>query len=101
MPNAELIRRMARGDRDALIELQQRLGNTVYAVAYGILIAPDEAARVVSETFDEAWSTAASFDQLCHKVDNWLITRARDRARERAASLRPRNSGGKRARPGA
>ena len=65
------------------------------------LIAPDEAARVVSETFDEAWSTAASFDQLCHKVDNWLITRARDRARERAASLRPRNSGGKRARPGA
>ncbi|HYK83030.1 MAG TPA: sigma factor [Gemmatimonadales bacterium] len=77
-----LVARIARGDADALSELQQRHGGSVYALAYGMLVDAAEADEVVAETFAYAWQRAAQFlDAASGSVFAWLTGIARSRAR--------------------
>ena len=50
----QLLDRVARGEADALRTLYRRHSNTVYALAYGILVHPGDAEEVVAETFSHA-----------------------------------------------
>jgi DNA-directed RNA polymerase specialized sigma24 family protein len=81
-PDQSLLARVAQGDAEALAQLQQRHGGTVYALAYGILIDAVQADEVVAETFAFAWQRAAQVtESLTGSVFGWLTGIARSQAR--------------------
>lgn len=82
VPDAELVSRMAREDQQALGELRARHAGSVYAQVYGILGNAPDAEHVLSETFLEAWRSAASYQgKSMGSVHAWLAAIARRRAR--------------------
>jgi RNA polymerase sigma-70 factor (ECF subfamily) len=68
----ELMRRLARGDRDALAPLMERHGRRVYRIALSYLRNPDEANDVVQETFVKVFQHAARWDAATEAVP-WLM----------------------------
>jgi RNA polymerase sigma-70 factor (ECF subfamily) len=81
--NAELIRRMAGGDRDALAELYDRLSRPLYATARHILNDSSEAQDVVHDVFLALWENAASFDVGRGAAFSWAVTLTRNRSIDR------------------
>src|SRR5580700_10685736 len=81
--NAELIRRMAGGDRDALAELYDHLSRPLYATARHILNDATEAQDVVHDVFLSLWENAASFDSGRGAAFSWAVTLTRNRAIDR------------------
>ncbi len=78
----QLLAYVARGDADALRALHQRHGESIYALAYGMLVNPGDAEEVVSETFAHLWRTAARFAATTNQsVSACLKEIARSRAR--------------------
>ena len=78
----QLLDRVARGEADALRTLYRRHSNTVYALAYGILVDPGDAEEVVAETFSHAWRAPARvLATRDESVSTWLKGVARSRAR--------------------
>lgn len=75
-----LLARMARGDAEALEHFRARHWKTAYGVAYALLADSAAAVHAVSETFLEAFRTAAGFDPTDGSVGTWLAGLARDRA---------------------
>jgi len=73
---------VARREADALRALYQRHGESLYALAYGMLVDPGDAEEVVSETFAHLWRTAARFVATTNQsVSACLKEIARSRAR--------------------
>ena len=91
MTGAELIRRMAEGDRDAFKQLYDRHAREVYPLVLKIVRDPADAADVLQEVFWEAWQTAASYDPARGTAEAWLFMRARTRAIDRLRSVRRRS----------
>lgn len=60
--DAELMGRLARGDRDALAPLMQRHYRRVYRIALAYLRSPDEALDAAQETFVKAYRNAQRWD---------------------------------------
>ncbi len=81
--NAELIRRMAGGDRDALAELYDRLSRPLYATAKHILNDATEAQDVVHDVFLALWENAAMFDSGRGAAFSWAVTLTRNRSIDR------------------
>src|SRR5580704_14456589 len=81
--NAELIRRMAGGDRDALAELYDRLSRPLYATAKHILNDATEAQDVVHDVFLALWENAAAFDTGRGAAFSWAVTLTRNRSIDR------------------
>ena len=81
VPDAALVERMTMGDEQALGELRARYAATLYAIVYAILGNPSDAEHVVSESFLEAWRSAAGFRPELGTVHGWLGEMARNRAR--------------------
>src|SRR5271165_3694476 len=81
--NAELLRRMAGGDRDALAELYDRLSRPLYATARHILNDAAEAQDVVHDVFLTLWENAASFDASRGAAFSWAVTLTRNRSIDR------------------
>ena len=67
-----LVARMARGDRTALVELMARYRTTAYAVAYALLVNPEDTESVVSEAFDDLWHGAQGLDPNGNSVHDRL-----------------------------
>lgn len=88
---AELIGRMARGDRDAFAEFYDRYARLVYPLILRILRDPTEAADVLQDVFWEAWQGAAAYDAGRGTPEAWMVTRARSRAIDRVRSIRRRS----------
>jgi RNA polymerase sigma-70 factor (ECF subfamily) len=88
---AELIRRMAEGDRDAFKEFYDRYARQVYPFILRIVRDPSDAADVIQEVFWEAWQSAASYDPGRGSPEAWLFTRARTRAIDRVRAVRRRS----------
>jgi len=77
-----LLDRMAKGEADALRALYQRHGNTMYALAYRILVDAGDAEEVVADTFSHIWRAAARVLATTNQsVSTWLKDVARSRAR--------------------
>ena len=73
---------VARREADALRALYERHGESLYALAYGMLVDPGDAEEVVSETFAHLWRTAARFVATTNQsVSACLKEIARSRAR--------------------
>ena len=66
-----LLRRVARGDEDALAELIRRHQNRVYQIAYRLLKDPLEAEDAVQEVFLKVYQHARTFEPKA-KVSAWL-----------------------------
>jgi RNA polymerase sigma-70 factor (ECF subfamily) len=82
MADRHLLSGIARGDVDAFRTLCERHSSSVYALAFGILMHPQEAEEVVAETFCYVWNAAERFAEMAHRsVSAWLMEVARSRAR--------------------
>jgi RNA polymerase sigma-70 factor (ECF subfamily) len=90
MTGAELIRRMAEGDRDAFKQFYDRHARQVYPLILRIVRDAADAADVLQEVFWESWQSAASYDPGRGSPEAWIFTRARTRAIDRVRAVRRR-----------
>jgi RNA polymerase sigma-70 factor (ECF subfamily) len=81
--NAALIKRMARGDRDALAELYDRLSRPLYSTARHVLNDDAEAQDVVHDVFIALWENASNFDSSRGAAFAWAVTLTRNRSIDR------------------
>src|SRR2546422_6541403 len=72
--DATLVARMARGDRTALVELMARYRTTAYALAYALLVNPEDTESVVTEAFDDLWKQAQGPDPDGNSVHGRLTS---------------------------
>ncbi len=84
--DADLLRRVAQGDEEALGRLYDRFGPVLYAVAYRVLNEKADAEEVVMEAFAQAWREAQRFDASRGSVAAWLTMMTRSRALDLARS---------------
>lgn len=76
----QLVERIAAGDADALGELYDRYGRTVFGVLYRMLPAPQAAEEVAQDTFHSVWRQARSYRQDRGSVRSWLLAICRNAA---------------------
>ena len=92
LPDSALVERIAAlGDKTALVELDERHGMTLYAIAYSMLFDPGAADLAVADVFREVWRWAASFDARAGTVREWLADLTRTAAARATAAVAPRN----------
>ena len=70
---AQLVRRVAAGEEDALGLLYDRLGSAVYSLCLRIVHDPGAAEELTQETFVRLWRSAASFSAERGRVSSWLL----------------------------
>jgi RNA polymerase sigma-70 factor (ECF subfamily) len=85
------IRAVAGGSGDAVAELYDRYGGTVYGLALRVLGQPDLAEEVVQDVFAQVWREAGRYDANRSTVAGWIVmlTRTRSIDRLRARKARP------------
>src|SRR5207249_11083530 len=90
MPDNQLVQLMAQGDHEALAELRDRHGLSVYAQLYVMLGNADAAERVVAESWDQAWVSAGGVNRRagCALVWLWWLARSLAASRGGAAARR-------------
>lgn len=84
----DAIRRVARGEGDALAALYDRHSRAVYSLALRVLGDTREAEEVVQDVFAQAWRQAARYDTSRGAVVAWLLVMTRSRAIDRLRSRR-------------
>jgi DNA-directed RNA polymerase specialized sigma24 family protein len=80
VPDAELVGRLGRRDSTALIELERRYHNSLYAQVYAILMDSAVSDRVVNAVFTELWHSAGAVIGLPGAF-SWLRRMAAELAR--------------------
>lgn len=92
--DAELVARMANGDRAAMSELYARHCSILLGLAVRIVKDRREAEDLLHDVFLEAWRAAKTFDPKRGRVRTWLAIRMRSRALDLQKSARvSRNAG--------
>lgn len=88
--DAQLLQRIARGDRQAFSELYDRFSGPLYGAALRILNDPTEAQDVVHDAFVTLWEKATTFDANRGNAFSWTVTLVRNRAIDRVRMRRRR-----------
>ena len=88
--DTELVARVARGDEQAIAELYDRYGTTMYTVAYRIVGQRADAEEVVLEAFAQAWRDAPRFETARGSVAAWFTMMTRSRALDMVRSQKRR-----------
>jgi RNA polymerase sigma-70 factor (ECF subfamily) len=88
---ADLIRRMAAGDRQAFAPFYDRYAPLVYPLVLRIVRDRQDAADVIQDVFWEAWQVAHTYDSLRGTPEAWIVMRARSRAIDRIRAVRRRS----------
>lgn len=88
-PLADLIPRIAGGDRDALRQLYQATSAKLLAVCLRILSNRDESEDVLQEVYLTIWRRADRFEAGRASVMTWISTIARNRAIDRLRARGP------------
>lgn len=92
--DAELVARMAAGDREAMSQLYARHSSIMLGLAMRIVRDRREAEDLLHDVFLEAWRAAKDFDPKRGRVRTWLTIRMRSRALDLQKSARvSRNAG--------
>ena len=92
--DADLLRRLATGDREAVAELYDRHAARVLGLAYRIVRNSSDAEDVVQEVFSQAWRTAPNYEASRGTVAGWLLMMARSRAIDRVRARQARRDAG-------
>ncbi len=88
--DAQLLQRMARGDKAALAELYDRFSRPLYATALRIVNDPAEAQDIVHDAFLALWEKATRFETERGTAFAWAVTLVRNRAIDRVRARRRR-----------
>lgn len=98
LPDDELARRVAAGDRAAFSALYDRFAGRVYGLCLHMLREPAAAEEVSQETFLKVWARAGQFDPRRGALLSWILVIARrcalDRLRWEARRPAPLDSPG-------
>src|SRR5262245_60940035 len=91
----DAVRRMARGDRDALADVYDRHARLRYSLALRIVRQQADAEDVLQDVFAQVWRQADRYDTSRGTVIGWLVTVTRSRAldRLRRGRVRPQAAG--------
>lgn len=92
--DADVLRRLATGDREAVAELYDRHAARVLGLAYRIVRNSSDAEDVVQEVFSQAWRTAPNYEASRGTVAGWLLMMARTRAIDRVRARQARRDAG-------
>ena len=92
--DADVLRRLAAGDRDAVAELYDRHAARVLGLAYRIVRNVSDAEDVVQDVFAQAWRTASNYEAARGTVAGWLLMMARTRAIDRLRARQTRRDAG-------
>ena len=88
--DAELVRRMAGGDRNALAKLYDRFSRPLYSTAHQILRDPSESQDIVQDVFLALWEKAGVFDSTRGTAFSWAVTLTRNRSIDRLRTRKRR-----------
>ncbi len=92
--DAQLVAKMASGDRGALAALYERHSGVLLGLAMRIVRSRLEAEDLLHDVFLEAWRSAKDFDPKRGRARTWLAIRMRSRALDLQKSARvSRNAG--------
>ena len=80
---AELLRRVAAQDLQALSDFYDQTAGPFFSVALRILGDAGEAEEVIQDAFVQIWQKAASFDPMLGSAFHWALSIARHRAIDR------------------
>ena len=86
----ELLRRIARGDQQALGALYDVHGSRLLAIARRMLSSESDAEDLLHDVFIEIWKKAGDFDPTRGSVRTWIAMRVRSRCLDRLRSPRRR-----------
>ena len=87
--DADLLRSIALGGEMGLRELWDRYGRAVLGVCRAELRDPTAAEDATQEAFTRIWRSAGSFDPARGAASSWILTVARNAARNVARSRKP------------
>jgi RNA polymerase sigma-70 factor, ECF subfamily len=88
---ANLIIKIAEGDRTALSQLYDRYARMIYAIAWKSLNSVEDCEEVVLDVFAQVWKIANRFDPNKGSVEQWLFTLARSRILDRLRKIQRLN----------
>jgi RNA polymerase sigma-70 factor, ECF subfamily len=88
---ANLISKIAEGDRAALSQLYDRYARILYAIAWKSLNSVEDCEEVVLEVFAQVWKIADRFDANKGSVEQWIFTLARSRIIDRLRKIQRLN----------
>ena len=86
----DLIRQVARADREAFGRLYDRFAPLVFALAMRVLGRRAETEDLLQEVFLQVWRQAGTYRQDRGSPEAWIITITRSRAIDRLRSIRRR-----------
>jgi RNA polymerase sigma-70 factor, ECF subfamily len=86
---AELLRRVAAGDRVAFAALYRQTQAKLYGVVARILVRSDIAGEVLQEAYVRIWQKAGDFDPARGSPIAWMATIARNRALDEVRRVKP------------
>jgi RNA polymerase sigma-70 factor (ECF subfamily) len=89
--DAQLVRRIAQGDKTAMAELYDRFSRPLYATALRVVSDPSEAQDIVHDVFITMWEKAATFQTTRGSAFAWALTLTRNRAIDRVRMRRRRS----------
>jgi len=84
------MRRMARGDADALAEVYDRHARLLNSLALRIMRLQPDAEDVLQDVFAQVWRQASRYDASRGTVVGWLVTLTRSRSLDRLRRSRSR-----------
>jgi RNA polymerase sigma-70 factor (ECF subfamily) len=88
--DSQLVLAVAGGSSDALGQLYDRYGATVYALARRIVSRLEDAEEVVQDVFAQVWRQAHQYRTERASVAGWIVMLARTRAIDRLRARRAR-----------
>jgi RNA polymerase sigma-70 factor, ECF subfamily len=88
---ANLLTKIASGDRNALSKLYDRYSRMIYAIAWKSLNSVEDCEEVVLDVFAQVWRIADRFDPSKGSVEQWIFTLARSRILDRLRKLQRLN----------
>src|SRR5262249_6539259 len=88
---AQLLRRIATGDHDALAEFYDQTAGALCSLAIRILNDPQEAEEVIQDVFVQIWDKAATFDPAIGVPFHWVMSITRNRSIDRLRSRQRRS----------
>src|ERR1044072_1863287 len=80
---AQLLRRIAAGDRQALGEFYDQVAGTLFSTALRVLGDAHEAEEVIQDVFFQIWAKATTFDAALGAPFYWALSITRNRSIDR------------------